>query len=90
MAVNAGPYATWGLYKANDLPLAYVRWWLDGPPTISVSGAGFPIVALSRLTNLSAHVINRSVAIARLASVEANRVTKIVWIGLGQVFRSRR
>jgi hypothetical protein len=74
MAVNAGPYASWGLYKANSLPLAFVRWWLDGPPPIPpVTGPGFPITAQSRLTTISAQRINKSVAMARLTEVKATR-----------------
>jgi len=62
MAVNAGPYASWGLYKANNLPMAFVRWWLDGTMAIPpATGPGFPITAQSRLTRISVERINRTV-----------------------------
>jgi hypothetical protein len=77
MAVNAGPYASWGLYKANNLPLAFVRWWIDGPPVEApIIGSGFAIVALKRLTRAKSHVITRSVA--------TGRVMKITWTGLSR------
>jgi hypothetical protein len=81
MAVNAGPYVSWGLYKANNLPLAFVRWWIDGPPVQQVVG-GLKVVALGRLTRATSHVITKGVAIGR--------VTKITWGGLSYRSRSRR
>jgi hypothetical protein len=91
MAVNAGPYTTWGLYKANNLPLAFVRWWIDGPPVEApVTGGGFAIVALKRLTRAKSYVITRGVAMERVTGVRVNRVVKIVWVGLSYKLRSRR
>jgi len=91
MAVNAGPYVSWGLYKANNLPLAFVRWWIDGQPAEApITGGGFTVVALRRLTTASAHVITKGVAIGRLAEVKVDRVIRVIWIGLNYKSRSRR
>jgi hypothetical protein len=91
MAVNAGPYVSWGLYKAKNLPLAFARWWIDGPAAEApVTGGGFTIVALRRLTTAMAHVITKGVAIGRLARVKADRVVRVTWIGLNYRSRSRR
>jgi hypothetical protein len=74
MAVNAGPYASWGLYKANRLALAFARWWIDGLPIIPpVTGPGLPIAVTSRLTRL-----------------EASRVIKVIWTAISQQLRVRR
>jgi len=67
MAINAGPYVSWGLYKASNLPLAFVRWWLDVlpiiPPTIV---AGLPITAINRLTG-------KIMATVRMTKMKASR-----------------
>jgi len=76
MAVNAGPYATWGLYKANNLPLAFVRWWIDGTPSQPVVGGGYRVVALKRLTRATWYVITEGVATGRVTGVRVNRVMK--------------
>jgi hypothetical protein len=74
MAVNAGPYVSWGLYKANRLALAFVRWWLDGLPIIPpVTGPGLPITVTSRLSRL-----------------EASRVTKVIWAAMTRQLSVRR
>jgi len=91
MAVNAGPYVSWGLYKANNLPLAFLRWWIDGlPAEAPVTGVGFTVVALRRLTTAVAHVITKGVAIRRIARVRVVRVVKVTWIGVSHKSRSRR
>jgi len=91
MAVNAGPYVSWGLYKANNLPLAFARWWIDGPPPEGpVTGVGFPIIALPRLTIAMAHVITRGVAMGRVARVRVDRVVRVTWIVGNYRSRARR
>ena len=91
MAVNAGPLVSWGLYKANNLPLAFVRWWIDGPESEApVTGGGFTIVALKRLTRAKSYVITKGVATGRVTGVRVNRVMKIAWTGLSYKLGSRR
>jgi hypothetical protein len=87
MAVNAGPYVSWGLYKANNLPLAFARWWIDGPST---EAGAFTIIALRRLTTAMAHVVTRGVAIRRMAGVKVDRVIKITWVRPGYKSKARR
>jgi hypothetical protein len=69
MEVNAGPYVSWGLYRASNMPVAIIRWWIDGPPAGKPVIGALTISVLPRLTTAKAHVITRGVAMGRVVKV---------------------